>query len=245
MHHIRTKFIVGLIVGLLIVSLIGSFSLKDNKKDSKSSTSSANSQSQKPEPPSFNKKRYSTTDPASPWVVVNKKRPMPAEYAPTDMVIVGTTYMRAEAAAATSQLMEAAKAEQIPLKIVSGYRSYQNQQNVYNSYVQKDGVATADTYSARPGFSEHQTGLAVDLGNINGACSLDICFADTPSGKWLAAHAHEYGFIIRYLEEKTNITGYQHEPWHIRYVGKDLSTELHTKKQTMEEFFDLPSASTY
>ena len=153
--------------------------------------------------------------------------------------------MRPEAAQAAQQLIDGAKKEQIQLKIISGYRSYATQERLYDSYVQKYGQAAADTYSARPGHSEHQTGLAADLGNSDGTCDFDTCFSNTQAGKWLAAHTHEYGFIIRYQQKQTQVTGYQYEPWHIRYVGKDLANELHSKNQTMEEFFGLPAAPSY
>jgi D-alanyl-D-alanine carboxypeptidase len=134
----------------------------------------------------------------------------------------------------------AAVKDGINLVMISGYRSYAAQVSTYNGYVAKDGKTAADTYSARPGHSEHQTGWAADLGN--GTCDLEICFGDTKSGKWLATHAHEYGFIIRYPLGKEAITGYQYEPWHLRFVGLELSAELFKTGQTMEEFFGVVPA---
>jgi D-alanyl-D-alanine carboxypeptidase len=196
------------------------------------------------ETPAFDKNRYSTTDPSSIWVVTNKKRPLPSGFVPSDLINIDGKNLRAEAAQATRQLMDEAAKSGVRFKVISGYRSFQTQQSLYQSYVRNDGQAQADTYSARPGYSEHQTGLAADLGNTSGSCDLEICFTNTPGGQWLAEHAHEYGFIIRYLEGKTPVTGYQYEPWHIRYVGKELATEL-KNHQTMEEFFGLPAAPAY
>jgi D-alanyl-D-alanine carboxypeptidase len=128
----------------------------------------------------------------------------------------------------------------------SGYRSYDYQVGLYNGYVKSQGQATADTQSARPGYSEHQTGLAVDIEPASKKCELDACFADTPEGKWLVANAYKYGFILRYTQDKTAVTGYAYEPWHFRYVGTPLATEMHNQNvATLEEFFNLPVAPDY
>lgn len=113
----------------------------------------------------------------------------------------------------------------------SGYRSNDRQKALYNAYVARDGQDAADTYSARPGFSEHQSGLALDAKATNGACTLQQCFAETPAGRWLAAHAAQYGFVIRYTPTNGAVTGYEAEPWHLRYVGTWLAgylAETHT-----------------
>ena len=109
-----------------------------------------------------------------------------------------------------------------------------------------DDEASADDESARPGFSEHQTGLAVDVGMANATCEVDQCFGATPAGKWVAANGYKYGFIVRYPQGLSDITGYEYEPWHLRYVGVGLATEMHNKAvQTLEQFFDLPAATDY
>src|SRR5690606_37608630 len=132
------------------------------------------------------------------------------------------------------------------MQIQSAYRSYGVQVNVYNGWVNQLGQAGADLTSARPGHSEHQTGLAVDISSVPAVCALDQCFADTPEGKWLAAHAHKWGFVLRYPNGKTSVTGYEFEPWHYRYVGVDLATAMHeTGIRTLEEFFGLPAAPDY
>ena len=196
------------------------------------------------QPPAFDKKQYSLDDPASIWVVVNKKRPLPSSYSPADLTNVLGGLLRAEASGNLTNLVSGAKNSGHNLAIISSYRSFGTQQTTYNNYVAIDGQAKADTYSARPGYSEHQTGLAADLGN--GACNLEICFGDSPAGKWLAVNSYKYGFIIRYPADKTTVTGYQYEPWHLRYVGSDLATEMQkTSTKTLEEFFSLTSAPGY
>lgn len=197
------------------------------------------------QPAGFNKKLYSLDDPASLWVVANKQRPLnPKTYAPTDLATVGNgQQMRSAAAGPLKQLFSGAKAAGYTLVAESGYRSYNYQVTVYNSEVHAFGQAKADTESARPGYSEHQTGWAVDLGSPG--CYED-CFGTKPASKWVLANAYKFGFILRYPADKSNITGYRNEPWHFRYVGVYLATEMHKENvETLEEFFDLPAAPNY
>ena len=121
--------------------------------------------------------------------------------------------------------------------IQSGYRSYNLQESLYNKYVNRDGKLAADTYSARPGYSEHQTGLAFDLNSISDD------FQYTSEGKWVNENAWRYGFILRYPKSKESITGYKYESWHLRYVGKDLASKLYNNGDwiTLEEHFNLTS----
>jgi D-alanyl-D-alanine carboxypeptidase len=184
--------------------------------------------------------------------VVNKQRPLnPKKYAPAnpttpDIDASDTEQLNTPTAEALKNLADGARAEGIKLSLESGYRSYDTQVAVYNSEVRANGQAQADRESARPGYSEHQTGWAADLGAANGKCRLQLCFADTPEGKWLANKAYKYGFIIRYPSGKEAVTGYQYEPWHTRFVGAELSIEMHnTNVQTLEEFFGLPAAPVY
>ena len=188
---------------------------------------------------SFDKKKYSISDPASIWIVVNKSRPLsPIDYSPKDLTGVGNgQLMRKEAAGAFVQLISAANVDGLKIGPWSGYRSYGIQVGVYNNEVKKNGQAVADSQSAKAGYSEHQTGFAIDVSK--GSCSED-CFGNTKESKWLSAHAYEYGFIIRYTTDKQAITGYRYEPWHIRYIGTELSNELHKQDiTTLEEFFNL------
>lgn len=153
--------------------------------------------------------------------------------------------LRQPAALAVTEMHAAASQEGIRFHIISAYRDYYTQVALYDRYVQRDGQAAADTYSARPGHSEHQTGLVVDLDDGTG-CYLDACFGQTAAGSWLTAHAAEYGFIIRYPDGLDNITGFIYEPWHFRYVGVALAEEMkRTGVHTLEEFFDLPAAPDY
>ena len=138
------------------------------------------------------------------------------------------------------------KKQGVNIMSASGYRSYTFQVKLYGRYVQEQGQAVADSQSARAGYSEHQTGLAVDVEPTSRQCEVDPCFANTPEGQWLAANAYKYGFVIRYPSDKQQVTGYIPEPWHVRYVGTDLSNQMHDQDiTTLEEFFGLPAAPNY
>jgi len=216
----------------------------DTTKGSNAQTPAPEPALKKPNTPApLNKQKYSLDEPSSLWAVINKQRPLPSTYSPSDLTNANGGLLRSEASSALEQLLSASSNNGVPMSIISSYRSYSTQQSTYNGWVARDGQAQADTYSARPGHSEHQTGLAVDLGN--GTCNLEICFGNTPAGQWLAKNAHSYGFIIRYQNGKQAITGYQYEPWHLRYLGKELAAEIYKSGQTMEEFFGLPAAPSY
>jgi D-alanyl-D-alanine carboxypeptidase len=160
-------------------------------------------------------------------LIANKSYTLPADYGPGDLT--------PECRAAFETMRAAAAAEGLSLWVRSGYRAYWTQQNLDNRYCAMDGVAAADTYSARPGHSEHQTGLAIDVNSVENE------FAYTAEGKWLAAHAHEYGFIIRYAKDKEDVTGYIYEPWHVRYLGEELAAEVYDSGLCLEEFFGIDS----
>lgn len=189
----------------------------------------------------FDKSRYSTTDAASLWVVVNKKHPLtPIDYVPADLTTAyGKTVSARLVPDLTAMITDAAKAG-ANLTLASAYRSYAYQTGLYNTYVAQDGQAEADTYSARPGYSEHQTGLAIDFGDRAGTCIIEPCFSGTAEGAWLAANAYKYGFLLRYTAAKQSVTGYEAEAWHYRYIGRDLATEMHADGiVTLEEFFGI------
>lgn len=179
--------------------------------------------------------------------LINKEFRLPKGYVPDDLVYPDIPFtfsekidkrkLRKEAAGALEKLVAGAKKDGISLAGVSGYRSETRQKTLYDNYVKKDGVAAADKYSARPGHSEHQTGLAIDMSGTDGKCAAESCFGGTPEAEWLAAHAAEYGFIIRYPEGKESITGYKYEPWHIRFVGKELAAKLAESGDTLEEYY--------
>jgi D-alanyl-D-alanine carboxypeptidase len=185
--------------------------------------------------------------------VVNKLRPLnPINYSPTDIVTVPVAHdnpaqMAKPAADALVQMFATGAADGAgQMQIQSSWRPYPTQVSVYNGWVASLGKAQADRQSARPGYSEHQTGLAVDISTLPLKCSLAACFGTTPQGVWLAANAYRFGFILRYPQGLENITGYEYEPWHFRYVGVALATEMHKEGvQTLEQFFGLPAAPNY
>ena len=179
-------------------------------------------------------------------VVVNKHRQLnPAAYVPGQRVRVQAERLRAPAADAYKQFAKAAKAAGVNVMPISGYRSFSEQASLYDSYVRQYGQATADTLAARPGYSEHQTGLAMDIGNASGTCALQACFANTPAGRWAAEHSWEYGFIIRYPAGAEATTGYTYEPWHLRYGGGRDIAEAVTNAGTLEAYFGLEAAPDY
>jgi D-alanyl-D-alanine carboxypeptidase len=199
-----------------------------------------------PAEPTFDRTQLSITDPTSSWVVVDKARPLaPLDHAPTDLVPVGGgLQLRAEAAQAMSDMFAAATAEGLTLTLESAYRSYDYQVGVFSNQISRFGRTVAEIQVARPGYSEHQTGLGADLGG--GGCEIETCFATTPEGQWVAANGYRYGFLVRYPDGKQDVTGFKYEPWHVRYVGVALATEMHrTGVTTMEEFFGLPAAPGY
>lgn len=206
----------------------------------------------------FNRAQHSLTEPASIWIIVNKQHPLsPKSYAPKDLVVPNVPLrsnitgderqLRAEPARALEQMMQVAGSMGVHLNLQSGYRSYNFQVNLYGGYVRRQGQAAADRTSARPGYSEHQTGLAADLGGTSKpSCDVEKCYDQTIEGKWLAANAYKYGFLVRYTEDKESVTGYDYEPWHIRYIGTSLATEMHDKNiQTLEEFFGVAGGTSY
>ncbi len=203
--------------------------------------------------PTFNRSALSIDDPTSLWVVVDKGRSLnPPDYIPPDLVDVPVPHvwppkLRAEASTAVVSMFAAFTAETgLQLQSHSAYRSYSTQVDVYNRDVADHGQAYADTSTARPGTSEHQTGLAIDISSLPAECALNTCFGDTEHGRWLAQNAWRFGFLLRYPADKVAITGYDYEPWHFRYIGVELATEMHnTGVTTLEEFFGLPAAPGY
>lgn len=146
--------------------------------------------------------------------------------------------MDAEASKALEDLFKSAKADGIKLIAVSGYRDYSYQEMLYNNKVASAGEKEADKYVAKPGTSEHQTGLAMDVLSTE-YTSLDEGFSNTDAYKWLVENSYKYGFIIRYPKGKENITGYNYEPWHIRYVGIYAAAHITNQKTTLEEYLDM------
>src|SRR5699024_8221165 len=153
------------------------------------------------------------------------------DYAPDDLVAwPGTDFrVRAEVRDQLAQLFAAAQRDGHDLRVISGFRSYSTQAGTYAYWQQQYGTATADRVSARPGHSEHQTGLAVDLDSVSGQCYLRQCFGDTPEGRWVTQHAHEFGFIRSYPAAAQAVTGFVYEPWHLRYVGPRVAADMRAR----------------
>lgn len=170
-------------------------------------------------------------DPEHLLALVTKKRALePEDYAPTDLVPWRDPHyqLRAEVADQLGRLVDEAAAQDVGLRVVSGYRSYATQAEVFDYWVRTAGRDAAEATSARPGHSEHQTGLAVDLDGTSGGCYLRACFADTPAGRWVAAHGYRHGFVLSYPQGRQERTGYAFEPWHLRYVGPRAAGEMHS-----------------
>lgn len=186
-------------------------------------------------------------DPTSLWVVVSKVYPLSNDaYRPADLVLPDMPQrqdksqdersVRRVIAPDLVSMANDAKAQGYDLMVGSGFRSKELQSVYYNSILRASGQAVADKQSAQPGKSEHQTGLALDIAYTDmSKCYLEICFGMTPAGKWIAENSYKYGFIVRYPEDKTEITQYQYEPWHLRYVGKPLAKALHDSGLTLDE----------
>lgn len=164
-------------------------------------------------------------------IIASKKYPLPATYAPGESK---------EARAAFQELAAEASLSGYDLVAFSTYRSYDYQTQLYDRYVTNDGQEAADRYSARPGYSEHQTGLAFDIGEkLFEQHFARESFGETAAGRWVAANAYKYGFIMRYPKGSEKITGYMYEPWHFRYIGVELAGKVYQSNETLEEFFDL------
>lgn len=188
------------------------------------------------------------TNPLDLAVVVNKSRALAADYIPPDLVYVKVPFstdvqsekqqLREAAAQALEKMFADAKQSNIELVAISGYRSYLTQKHLFDYNVKTKGLEEASRFVAQPGLSEHQTGLAIDVSSANNKFALTESFADTVEGQWLASHAAEYGFIIRYPKDKELLTGYAYEPWHIRYVGDPLAKQITDSGLTFEQYFE-------
>lgn len=159
-------------------------------------------------------------------LIVNKTYALPKNYG---------SGIKKECSDAFDKMAKDAEKDKISLFIVSDYRSYNTQKKIYERYVKKDGKEAADTYSARPGTSEHQTGLALDVNSLSNS------FGETKEGKWLAKNCYKYGFIIRYPKDKQNVTGYVYEPWHVRYIGVENAKKVYKSGLCLEEYYGITS----
>lgn len=178
------------------------------------------------------------------YVITNKNHPLADDYEPSDLVtpnVLATRdglELRQEAATALEEMFAGAESDGLTLRLGSGYRSYSTQERLFNNYVARDGEEAANRYSARPGQSEHQTGWAVDISDGSMNNWLKNSFKNTPEGIWLSENSYKYGFVLRYTEEKEDITGYIYEPWHFRYIGLDEAQKVFDSGLTLEEFYN-------
>ncbi|MCL1852872.1 MAG: D-alanyl-D-alanine carboxypeptidase family protein [Peptococcaceae bacterium] len=177
-------------------------------------------------------------DPEDLLVLCNKYNQLPRDYEPRDLQPMGDGYyLRAEAAAAYREMTKTAAQQNLSFQLKSAFRSYDTQAGLYNSSVSRNGKERADVASARPGHSEHQTGLALDVTQPTGDYGLSSAnFETTPQYEWLSKHAHEFGFIQRYQADTMDITGFMYEPWHYRYVGTEAAAEIYEAGITFEEY---------
>jgi len=178
--------------------------------------------------------------------IVNKANALPEDYIPQDLVVPDVPFpftedlpkkqLREPAALALEELFKAAQEAGFELFAQSGYRSYERQVTLFEAYTDEHGEDAANLFSARPGESEHQTGLAIDISSASVNYQLVTDFGETPEGEWVEENAADYGFIIRYPEDKEDITEYQFEPWHLRYVGKKAAQEISQENIALEEY---------
>lgn len=192
----------------------------------------------------LDKEAYTDTIPATNlntnYVLVNKFNYLDSSYIPDNLELLDTSYAKSgiylvkEAKDNLEKLIEDAKEDGMNIRVISAYRSYTYQENLYNNYVSSDGVENADTYSARAGYSEHQTGLVIDItrayDNFNN-------FENTDEYNWMLENAANYGFILRYPKDKEDITTYSFEAWHYRYVGVELAQKIKASNLTFDEYY--------
>lgn len=174
------------------------------------------------------------------YILVNKYIYLPSDYIPKKLEILNEEYSRSgmklvkEAKVKLEEMITAAKKDNYQIRVMSSYRDYNYQLNLYNEYKKLDGKEKADTYSARPGFSEHQTGLCID---IDDGIKPYTSFENTASFKWMNDNSYKYGFILRYPKDKEKITGYSYESWHYRYVGEKIAKYMHKHNLTLDEYY--------
>lgn len=196
------------------------------------------------------------TDTTTITYLVNRNHPLPEDFVPEGLTTPDVLFpfadtsidkakMTPEAGEALAVLFDAAYEEaKLTLYGVSAYRSFARQYTIYATNLATQGIAHTNRYSAAPGRSEHQTGLAIDISCASEGFGLETTFADTPEGIWIAENAHRFGFILRYPKDKEHITGYNYEPWHLRYVGTELAAYLFETGLTLDEYYGVSDTFT-
>lgn len=180
------------------------------------------------------------------WRVCNKAIELPSSYVPAGLTTSSGYPMRTETTSAYEAMADAARSAGVTLGITSAYRSYADQASTFSSWSETLGQQDAEHESAKAGHSEHQLGLAIDVRQASGVCTLNTCFGSTTAGEWVAANAHRFGFIVRYEQGRQNVTGYDYEPWHLRYVGTELAADYQARGfHCLETYFGLPAAPDY
>lgn len=199
---------------------------------------------------------WDVSNPQSTVVLVNKHHAlMPTTFTPADLRTPNVrtdspepSLLRKDAAAGVEAMFAAAAADGVSITIQSSYRSYVTQISLYENYVEQKGQTEADKTSARPGYSEHQTGLALDIGdaNVPADCEFTLCMAGSAAAKWVGAHGMEYGFIVRYPQGAEALTGYLYEPWHLRFVGISVALDMTVRGiSSYEQYLGSPGAPSY
>lgn len=176
-------------------------------------------------------------------ILVNKKNNLSKDYVPKTSIPKTSSNnsipVRYDIVDAVESLFKASKEAGLNLILVSGYRSYETQSSIYNNNIKNKGEVWTSKFSAKPGQSEHQTGLALDISSVSQGGGLYQSFGNTAEGKWLEENCANYGFILRFLKDKEDITGYTYEPWHFRYVGVDVAKYIMKNNLTLEEYLKI------
>lgn len=240
------KIVRGVLIFLCVLLIVGVWFRINPAESSPSSATEPDADGEQvtptPEPTAL---PVELTDPNSVTVLVNKTHSLPADFVPASLVtpyvlsISDVIQVNALAADQLKAMVNAANESGVTLYLTAGYISYETQDDYFEDRAGMVGEAEANKVIAKAGFSEHQTGLAFDFSDNASGTATTVAFAETDAGKWLIAHAHEYGFIMRYPEGKESITGYSYQPWHFRYLGADVTKAMHeiSPDLTMEEYY--------
>ncbi len=240
--HVCLRFLSFVLAAALLFSLAACGGAEDGSGSQESSLQEKESEAEAAE-----KAQLAEDEANGLFLLVNKEHHIDADYVPEDLEPIryyasdrnaNSRYMRAEAADHFHELVEAAAAEGIDIVMTTAYRSYEFQEILWNYNVSEKGEEEANKTSARPGESEHQTGLAVDLSTSEIDYRNSYDFENTAAGKWVAENAHRFGFIIRFPKDGTDITGYSYEPWHLRYVGRTAAADIYGQNLTLEEYVE-------